>query len=750
MKDYREFLASKLRTWDGESIPETQLPASLFDWQTAIVRWALRKGRCAIWADTGLGKTALQLAWADQVRRQGHAVLILAPLAVVAQTVREGAKFGIPVHAARDQRDVQTGAITVTNYELLDHFDAAVFGGVVLDESSILKAFLGATKQRLVAAFAATRYRLCCTATPAPNDYLELGNHAEFLGVMRSNEMIMRWFTNDPMEAGNYRLKPHGAAHFWRWMASWALSLTKPSDIGFSDAGFALPPLEVVQRSVGHVDVAPTDGRLFVSPDVSATALHATLRASAPARAQEAASIIASDPDESWLIWVNTDYDAAAVRALVSDVVEVTGSDSPATKAERLLAFADGRVRRLMTKPQIAGLGLNLQVCARVVFVGLSFSFEQYYQALRRTWRFGQTRPVMTYVLSADNEWAILQTLRDKQAAHETLKAEMIAASREAVRAELTAPHALVADAPIQMAEDSAGRWRLINGDSVAITRTLDDASVDLSVFSPPFSNLYVYSDRIEDMGNAADHEEFFAHFSYLITDLLRVTVPGRLCAVHCKDLPRYKNRDGAAGLFDFPGRTIAAFEAAGWVFHSRVTIWKDPVIEMQRTKNHGLLYKQLRKDSSASRQGMADFVLTFRKWDGLVDTAQPPKPVAHTREDFPLDQWQRWASPVWDDIQQTRVLRYTHARDDEDERHICPLQLDVIERCVSLWSNPGDLVFSPFAGIGSEGHEALRLGRRFLGVELKPSYWKVAARNLCEAASLQTQGTLFAAEVSA
>lgn len=282
---------------------------------------------------------------------------------------------------------------------------------------------------------------------------------------------------------------------------------------------------------------------------------------------------------------------------------------------------------------------------------------------------------------------------------------------------------------------ESGADWELYHGDCVRVVSTLPDESIGLSVFSPPFSNLYIYSDYVEDMGNCANHDEFFAQFGYLIEQLYRVTLPGRLCAVHCKDLPLYKGRDGAAGLFDFPARTTAAFEAHGWTFHSRVTIWKDPVIEMQRTKNHGLLYKQLRKDSCASRMGMADYVLAFRKW-GAADQ-EFPSPVEHTKEDFDLDQWQRWASPVWMDIRQTNVLQYRDAKDDEDERHICPLQLDVIERCITLWSNRGDVVLSPFAGIGSEGYMAVKMGRRFIGVELKDSYVEVARRNL-DAADLE------------
>lgn len=295
----------------------------------------------------------------------------------------------------------------------------------------------------------------------------------------------------------------------------------------------------------------------------------------------------------------------------------------------------------------------------------------------------------------------------------------------------------------------SGAAWTLYNGDCVEVCQQLPSSSVDLSVFSPPFSTLYVYSDSMADMGNCADDNEFFQHFSYLVPELARVTVPGRLCAVHCKDLPRYMSTHGAAGLTDFPGALVRCFESADcgdarWVFHSRVTIWKDPVIEMQRTKNYGLLYKSFRERAEVTRQGMADYVLTFRKWSPEMESGSSPKPVRHHREDYPLDVWQRWASPVWDDIQQTRVLNVAVARDDADEKHICPLQLDVIERCVDLWSNPGDVVLSPFAGIGSEGDVAIRMGRKFIGVELKSRYFDVATQNLKAAEQAGRQTTLF------
>lgn len=278
--------------------------------------------------------------------------------------------------------------------------------------------------------------------------------------------------------------------------------------------------------------------------------------------------------------------------------------------------------------------------------------------------------------------------------------------------------------------------WTLYRGDCVDVVRQMPDCSVDFSVYSPPFANLYTYSDSERDMGNCEDDAEFLEHYAFLVRELYRCLRPGRLVAVHCKDLVNYKSSAGMAGLRDFPGDLIRVHQAAGFSYHSRVTIWKCPVTEQQRTKAHGLLYKQLRKDSTFSRQGLAEYVLVFRKWardDSDEDQALVER-VGHTFDSFPLERWQEWASPVWMDIDQTDVLNTEAAREDRDSKHMCPLQLDLIERCLTLWSNPGNVVLSPFAGVGSEGHVSLRLGRKFVGVELKESYFLEAARNLSAA----------------
>ena len=619
--------------------------------------------------------------------------------------------------------------------------------GLLVHNSSILKSFTGVTKRMILEMFKDTPFRSAWTATPAPNDHLELGNHADFLGIMPSNEMIMRWFVADSMQAGGYRLKRHGAADYWRWVCSWAVSVTTPADLGYDDTGYILPPLCIEPRMV-DADVAPAEGELVAAGKLSATQIHRVGRQTAEARAAEAGRIVAANPDVPWVIWCNTDYEADAVCRHVEGIVNLKGSEHNDVKTAKLIGFSDGSISRICTKGKIAGFGLNWQHCANVIFVGLGYSYEMFYQSLRRTWRFGQTKPVEAYVLLAEEEQDLLSTIQRKQADHEEMKREMTNAMLTAHQGDMddvTIREHIETD--VQHGKD----WTLYLGDSCQEISKIADNSVGLTVSSCPFNNLYIYSDSIADMGNCTDNAEFIDHFRYLARELFRVTMDGRLCVIHCKDLPLYMNRDDAAGLFDFPGSIIKMFGEEGWTYHSRVTIWKDPVIEMERTKNYGLLYCNLRANACVSRQGMADYLVVFRKWTGAVqEDSIRINAVNHTKDEFPLEQWQKWASPVWMDIQQTDVLNGRLARDGSDERHICPLQLDLIERCIRMWSNPRDLVLDPFNGIGSTGYEALKCDRRYVGIELKRGYYEQAIKFLRDAEANNNTLDLFGDEVMA
>jgi hypothetical protein len=662
-------------------------------------------------------------------------------LAVAHQTIGEGAKIGVPIEYVRSQAaaDASICDVVITNYDMLKEFTAKNFVGVVLDESSILKQYTGATKRMILEMFHGMRFKLACTATPAPNDHLELGNHAQFLEVMESNEMISRWFINDTMRAGGYKLKGHARGDFWRWVCSWAVCISKPSDIGFSDDGFVLPELKIHKCEVAiPMERGKELGKLFFDASLSATGMWKEKAATAIDRCAKAIEII-GDSKDPWLVWCDTNYEADLLKAGLPGAFEVRGSDSISKKEDGLSGFASGKYPKLITKTEIAGFGLNYQHCNKMVFVGVSYSFEKLYQALRRSWRYGQKRPVDAYLVYAESEGDIMAILQEKQAKHAEMQREMNSAM---CANGWNTPSARFMNAVVETDVAAGNGWTLYLGDSCQEIEKIEDNSLHLSVYSPPFSNLYIYSDSIADMGNSANQEEFFEHYEFLIERLHAKTMPGRLSAVHCKDLPLYHNRDGAAGLWDFPGAIIKAHEKYGWIYHSRVTIWKDPVIEMQRTKNHGLLYKNLRQRGEVTRQGMADYLIVFRKWEGVEGTMSPV-PVLHSRDEFKLEQWQKWASPVWMDIDQTNVLNYRLAREESDEKHICPLQLDVIERAIVLWSNTGELIYDPFTGVGSTGFQALQLGRRFVGGELKRKYWETAQRYLIEASN-QKQKQLF------
>jgi superfamily II DNA or RNA helicase len=442
LHDYHNLIARKSVSFEACGLNKWgDLPPSLFDHQRHGVEFALRAGCSAMFYDTGLGKTAMALAWGDQiVRATNKPVLMLAPLAVGPQHSREAARLGIDAKVIRDGAEVGTPQIYIINYDRLDKIDAAKFGGVILDESSILKSFTGATTRALIGTFAGTPYRLACTATPAPNDHMELGQHSQFLGVMDSNEMLARWFIADQQNMGKYRVKKAGANPFWQWVASWARCVSRPSDLGFSDAGFILPEL-VTHRHEIIADITIAAGsekdgqsRLFRIPEMSATSIHREKRITLESRANRIADCIASERGESWVVWVDTNDESDAMMSLLpaGEFVEVRGSQSADEKEEKITAFSEGRARIIISKSSITGFGLNWQHCARQAFVGLSFSYESYYQAVRRSWRFGQKRPVHVHIACADTERSIYDTVTRKAGDHEKMKTQMSAAMARA------------------------------------------------------------------------------------------------------------------------------------------------------------------------------------------------------------------------------------------------------------------------------------------------------------------------------
>lgn len=424
---YADFVSGKLRSAQDGGF-DSAVSDALYPFQREITRWALRKGRAAIFADCGLGKTPMQLEWAQRIhKRTVGNVLILAPLAVGAQTTREGEKFHVNVTQCREASHVRPG-VNVTNYERLGRFADLPWQAIVLDESSILKAFDGKTRRALTEWAQTIPYRLCCTATPSPNDHEELGGHSEFLGGLNRRVMLAEFFVNDGISAGHWRLKGHAGGSFWRWVASWARALRSPADLGYPDDGFALPPLSVETISV-DADVV-VDDRLFAVPVATMLERRQARRESISERVGIVSELV-NDSSEPWVVWCDLNAESGALTRAIPDSVEVRGSDDPDEKEAALLAFTNGDARVIITKPSIAGWGLNWQHCARVAFAGLSDSYEQYYQAVRRCWRYGQKRPVRVVIVASNREQAVLENVRRKERQAHAMFAEIVEAMRD-------------------------------------------------------------------------------------------------------------------------------------------------------------------------------------------------------------------------------------------------------------------------------------------------------------------------------
>ena len=726
MKDYNKFLESKKEkaVESGFNIELNQLNDSLFDFQKHIVKKAILKGRYAIFADCGLGKTFMQIEWARLVaENEEKPVLILAPLAVSQQTIREGLKFGIDVKNVSMFDGLSNNGIYITNYEQIDNLDCSAFCGVVLDESSILKNFEGKTKNLIIDKFQNTKYKLACTATPSPNDPMELGNHSEFLNRMSRNEMLSMYFVHDGGQTAKWRLKGHSKKDFWSYISSFAVMLGKPSDIGFDNKGYDLPDLNIIDHLIETEK--KENGLLFNDVAVSATDYNQELRRTIDDRLTKVADLVNSSTD-SFIVWIKQNAEGDYLRKLIPGAIEVRGSDKPEIKEKHLLGFADGDFRVLITKTKIAQFGLNYQNCHNQIFASLDFSFEGLYQAIRRSYRFGQKENVNIHLITLDTMVNVKNNIDIKKKQFEEMQTEMTKSINEHKDKQVNSA---------TYEEFTTDNYTIVNGDSVKLIDKLDDESIGFSIFSPPFAELYTYSDDVADMGNSKNYEEFLFAFDILISKLYNKMKQGRNVAVHCMDLPIQKGKEGFIGLRDFSGMILDTFRRAGFIYHSRVTIWKDPVVEMQRTKALGLLHKQVKKDSTMSRVGIPDYLMVFRK-DGDRDD-----PVRCTID---VDTWQKFASPIWYDINYSKTLNSAGSRTENDEKHICPLQLETIERAVTLWSNEGDTVFTPFCGIGSEVYQSVKMNRKGIGFELKNSYFKKSIENMKSLEDDKKQFSLF------
>jgi DNA modification methylase len=761
MDEYQNFVFSKRIRNKSYGFDAVGISDKLFDFQRDITKWAVKKGRCALFLDTGLGKTHCQTEWARLI---GGRSLIVAPLSVARQTVRLAKKItGTDVHYTRSNSDLIDG-INITNYEIIERFDPKLFNSVVLDESSILKSIDGATRRLITQMFSETPYRLCCTATPAPNDDAEIGNHAEFLGVMKNNEMLATFFihankqieTIVEKESGGYsvlkqkesatkgqewRLRNYARESFYKWIASWAMAVKSPSDLGYDSHDFKLPELVKETHWIG-VDIVP-DGGLFFS-GLKGLGDRLNIRKNTVDRKLSCLKDLVNN-GEQWVIWCGLNQESDLLKKEISDCVEISGSDDAEVKAQAIEDFQDGKARIIITKPKIAGFGLNFQNAHNMAFFGLSDSWEAFYQCIRREWRYGQKKPVNVHIILTTAEREIYDNVMRKEEMAMRMSTEMIKHIKNYEEMELKNMEEKIIVQDIGVV-NKGKNWTAILGDSCQQLPKIESESIDVSVYSPPFADLYTYSASDYDLGNSKDWDEFFKHYNFIIREVLRVTKAGRISCVHTSDIAAMAMKDGFIGMKDFPGAVIQAHISAGWIYHGYAVVGKNPQSQAIRTKSKGLLFTQFRKDSSQSRPCILDRMLFFKK---PGDCAVPVRPVENGEADN--ETWIDWAGGIWTGIHESDTLRYAEGRDVNDEKHICPLQLGTIERCIKLYSNPGELLLTPFLGIGSEAYQALNFGRKAIGIELKESYYNIAVKNLQYAEHEIHQPTLFdVAEVPA
>lgn len=742
MDEYQKFLDSKkVRAQSyGKIIDVSAIHPMLFPFQRDTTRWAIRGGRRAIFARGGLGKTFMQLEYSRLI---DEPTLIVAPLTVCEQTIDEAKRINIEVKYVRQQDEVNS-QFSITNYDIIKHFDPAKFNTVVLDESSILKSITSKTRELLIEMFSNTPYRLCCTATPAPNDIAEIANHAEFLGIMRREEILANFFVHDNE---GWRLRGHGEEKFYEWLASWSMSIRRPSDLGYSDKGYDLTELDVKPVFV-RTDYVP-EGQLFHTGLKGISDRAAARRGTLDERVAETIKMVNSNPEQA-IIWCGLDDEQDCLAKNIKDNVSVFGSQSPDRKKELIKRFQRGEAKVLISKIGICGYGMNFQNAHWMYFVGLSDSWEDYIQALWREHRFGQTETVHGRIILSEIEDEIYNNVMRKEAEANRMTENLIKHVAIFEKDEIMNNSPKEEIYQTKIAKDDL--WTAMLGDSCEIIDELPDESIDFSVFSPPFAALYTYSATDRDLGNSRNEAEFFEHFGFVIRKLFKKLKTGRICAVHVADTPAMLVRDGYIGLKDLSGDIVKAFQKEGWIWDARIPIDKNQQAQSIRTHSKALTMTQMKKDRSWLRPALPDYILKFRKpgdnqspvaggmsGDEWIELANPTWPNEQDR----CAEWGAFAT--WYGIQESDTLQgWMAARGSKDDRHICPLQLKTIRNCIRLWTNPGETVFSPFAGIGSEGDVAIELGRKFIGIELKPEYFKVMVRNLRAAVQNYFTGDLF------
>lgn len=811
MKNYSEFLKSKVVIAENFGF-QSELPylPILFPHQRDTAEFCLSGGRRAIFAAFGLGKTFMQLEVARHIiHKTGKPFLICCPLGVSGEFKRDNRKMntGHTVTYITDSDDIPSDLapeIYLTNYERIRRGDIKPekFGGVSFDEASILRNLQTDTTNMVLKYFRKVHYRFVATATPTPNDYIEILNYADYLGVISRGHALTRFFQRDSTKAGHLTLYPHKEKEFWQWVSTWAVFINSPSDLGYDSTGYDLPPLEIIEHRVTYQSDEPVFdkfGNQILIKDTTKSLQDAARekRNTLPLRCAEAAEIAKSIQGNS-IIWHHLNDEQAELERLLKgeNFVSVFGSLPNAKKEDRIIEFSEGKYQYLLTKPEIAGSGCNFQDAAsEMVFAGINYKFNDFIQAVHRCYRFGQKKPVRVHVVYSEYEDHIWATLMRKWQQHIELQNQMVSLVREYGLNSNLIKSQMERQIFAGGAKRQIGTATVYNNDTVIVhadKTEMPDNSVDMYLTSIPFGDHYEYSDNYNDFGHNHGNEKFFEQMDFLVPNMLRCLKPGRIAAIHVKDRIRYSYQNGTSftTISDFSGQTVRSFEKAGFYLIGKITVTTDVVAENNQTYRLG--WTEQCKDSTKMGVGLPEYVLLFRKAPTHADNSYADQPVTHTKDEYTKARWQldahayhrsngdRFLTPdelrgmdvrrvvrawkkhnetdvydfnkhlalcedmdeqeklsstfmtlpphsnnemVWTDVNRMRTLNANQVN-AKKEKHICPLQFDIIERLIERYSMPGELVCDPFGGLFSTNYCAMKMGRKSKAVELNSEYF--------------------------
>ncbi|KAB0668965.1 DNA methylase N-4 [Oryzomonas sagensis] len=826
---YLDFLKSKIEIAQesGFEVPDSAISLVLKPHQHAAVKWAIRGGCRALFESFGLGKSIQQLEICRIIaQHEGGRALIVCPLDVRLEFANDAHNLlNLPTRYVRNMAEIKasTEQVLITNYERVrdGDIDPSYFAVTSLDEASILRSFGSKTYQEFLPKFAQVPYRFVATATPSPNRYKELIHYAGYLGVMDTGQALTRFFQRDSSKANNLTLYPHKEDEFWLWVSTWALFITKPSDLGFDDAGYDLPPMDIRYHEikVDHAGAgAERDGQMKLYRDASSGGLPAAAkekRDSMVQRIAKAAEIINEAPDDHYLIWHDQDSERDEIKHTIEDVAIITGTGDLEERAERLHDFANGIIPRMATKKSISAAGGNFQRhCHRAIFVGIDHKFHDFIQAIYRIYRFMQPNQVRIDVIYTESERAILEDLKRKWTQHDRMVEKMIAIIKKYGLSAAGKEGVLQRHIGVKRVEIKTDLFTAVNNDCVEETTRMPDNSVGLICTSIPFANHYEYTPSYNDFGHTSGNPHFWAQMDFLTPQLLRILQPGRIAAIHVKDRILFGNTtgDGMPTCDSFHEETSLHFQRHGFKKIGMITVDTDVVRENNQTYRLG--WTEQCKDGSKMGVGCPEYILLFRKLPSDKSTAYADVPVVKSKEEYPCSRWQldahaHWRSSgdrlltpdeiaalpidggafqaayrkysrdsiynyhehlamvqrleesgklpkifmvaapasinsdIWDDINRMRTLNTAQSMKGR-QLHVCPLQLDIVERIITRYSNKGDVVMDPFGGIMTVPYMALKLGRRGYGIELNHDYFRDGVGYLKAAEEEMAMPTLF------